>query len=191
MITTDDSQLAKTINMMRNHGASISEEQRHRGPQPYILPEFELLGYNYRMTDLQGAMGLVQLEKLTALNKERHQWASFYTEQLADIEWLHTPTIPSGYGHGWQAYVCVVDEEKSPMPRNMIMERLQERGISTRPGTHAIHLLSLYRKRFSYRAEDFPVSRDCDRYTMAIPLHNRMTVDDYAYVVQEIRRLTR
>lgn len=189
MITTDDSQLADTISMMRNHGASVSEEQRHHGPQPYILPEFELLGYNYRMTDLQGAMGLVQLAKLATFVKERQQWASFYSEQLADIEWLQPPTIPPGYRHGWQAYVCLVDEKKAPMSRNMIMEHLQERGISTRPGTHAVHLLSLYKKRIGYAAEDFPASRDCDRYTMAIPLHNRMTEDDYAYVVQEIKRL--
>lgn len=189
MITTNDSQLAKTFNIMRNHGASISEEQRHHGPQPFILPEFELLGYNYRMTDLQGAMGLVQLEKLATFIKERQQWASFYSEQLSGIEWLNTPTVPRGHSHGWQAYVCLVDEKKSPMPRNKIMARLQERGISTRPGTHAVHMLSLYRNRCSYATEDFPASRDCDRYSMAIPLHNRMTEDDYSYVVQEIKRL--
>ncbi len=61
MVTTDDDQLAEVANMLRNHGASISEEQRHNGPRPYLLPEFNLLGYNYRMTDLQGAVGLVQL----------------------------------------------------------------------------------------------------------------------------------
>ena len=66
MITTNDGALADVANTLRNHGAAISEEQRHRGPRPYLLPEFNLLGFNYRMTDLQGSVGLVQLQKLTA-----------------------------------------------------------------------------------------------------------------------------
>jgi len=64
MLTTNDDALAEKLNMLRNHGASISEEQRHKGPKPYILPEFDMVGYNYRMTDLQGALGVVQLKKL-------------------------------------------------------------------------------------------------------------------------------
>lgn len=189
MVTTNDTQLANRLSQLRNHGASISEEQRHNGPQPYILPEFNLLGYNYRMTDLQGAMGLVQLEKLKAFIQERKQWAAYYHEHLSDIKWLHTPTIPAEYEHGWQSYVCFVDEKNSPRPRNKIMEILLERGISTRPGTHAVHMLSFYRNTFGYTADDFPVARDCDLYSMALPLHNQMTEDDYAYVVQEIKRL--
>ena len=189
MVTTNNSELARAITVMRNHGASISEEERHNGAQPYILPEFELLGYNYRMTDLQGALGVVQLNKLAVLISERQQWASYYNTQLAEIEWLQSPLVPDGCKHGWQAYVCLVDENKSPVSRNKIMEHLQERGISTRPGTHAVHLLSLYRNRFGYAAEYFPASNACAKYSMALPLHNRMSAEDYAYVVQEIKRL--
>src|SRR5215467_5056000 len=58
MVTTNDDRLAERVKMLRNHGASVSEEERHRGPRPYLLPEFDLLGFNYRMTDLQGAVGL-------------------------------------------------------------------------------------------------------------------------------------
>ena len=72
MVTTNDDRLAETCNMLRNHGASISEEQRHKGPRPYLLPEFNMLGFNYRMTDLQGAVGLVQLGKfLLASTKDQ------------------------------------------------------------------------------------------------------------------------
>ena len=75
MVTTNNDQLAEQMNMLRNHGASISEEQRHHGPKPYILPDFNLLGFNYRMTDLQGAVGLVQLEKMEQFISERQRWA--------------------------------------------------------------------------------------------------------------------
>lgn len=62
MITTNNDEYADLIRKLRNHGASISEEQRHKGPKPYILPNFDLVGYNYRMTDIQGAIGFVQLK---------------------------------------------------------------------------------------------------------------------------------
>jgi perosamine synthetase len=189
MVTTNDDPLAEKMNSLRNHGASISEEQRHYGPKPYILPDFEHLGYNYRMTDLQGAVGLVQLGKLDRFVEERQFWAEFYHRELSDVPWLRTPPIPAGYRHGWQAYVCYVDEAQAPMPRNAIMEGLQALGVSTRPGTHAVHMLGVYRERFGYSPDDFPGARDCDRYSMAIPLHNRMTSEDFQYVVDAIKAI--
>ncbi len=189
MVITNDDELAERVNSLRNHGASISEEQRHSGPRPYLLPEFNMLGYNYRMTDLQGAIGVVQLSRLDKLIAERRKWAKYYDCKLADIEWLRTPVVPENRGPGWQSYVTYVDESKAPMPRNEIMEHLQSKGISTRPGTHAVHMQRYYQDRFGLKDDDFPVSRDCDRYTMAIPLHNRMTADDFEYVVQALKKL--
>ena len=67
--------------------------------------------------------------------------------------------------------------------------RLLAKGVHTRPGIHAVHMLGLYRDGFGLRADDFPVARDCDRYAMAIPLQNRMTTEDYNYVVTTIEEL--
>ena len=189
MITTDDVVVAEQVQMLRNHGASMSEEQRHKGSCPYMLPEFNLLGYNYRMTDLQGAVGSVQLSKLDGFISERQKWAEFYCEELSGIEWLRTPVIPDGYSHSWQAYVCYVDEARAPMPRNHIMEMLQEKGISVRPGTHAVHMLGYYRNKFGIKPDAYPGARDCDRFSMAIPLHNQMTPDDYGYVIEILKGL--
>ncbi|PPJ63042.1 DegT/DnrJ/EryC1/StrS family aminotransferase [Cuspidothrix issatschenkoi] len=189
MITTNNDNLAEKIRVLRNHGASISEEQRHLGNKPYILPEFNLLGFNYRMTDLQGALGLVQLSKLDQFIKQRQQWAEFYTQELADISWLKTPKVPQNYSHGWQSYVCYIDETKAPKTRNEIMEILQQKGISTRPGTHAIHLLGYYQNKFGFKSEDYPKARDCDHFSMAIPLHNQMESEDYEYTVQILKTI--
>lgn len=189
MVTTKNPELAERMNQMRNHGASLSEEQRHHGARPYLLPDFNLLGFNYRMTDLQGAVGLVQLGKLDGFIDERTEWAEFYRRELGDIDWLKQPEVTNGCRHGWQAYVMYVDPAKAPMSRNDMMERLQALGIATRPGTHAIHMLNLYRDRFMIQPEDFPAARDCNDNTMAIPLHNRMSGEDYHYVVNAIRQL--
>jgi dTDP-4-amino-4,6-dideoxygalactose transaminase len=187
MVTTNDGALGAKVNMLRNHGASISEEQRHSGARPYLLPDFNLLGFNYRMTDLQGAVGLVQLTKLDRFIAERQRWADYYAAELSAVPWLRTPRVPEGCVHGWQAYVCHVDERKAPRPRNEIMDLLQSAGISTRPGTHAVHMLGYYRERFGLKPGDFPAARDGDQHSMAIPLHNRMSEDDYRYVVNRIK----
>ena len=189
MVTTNNKELAEKVNSLRNHGASISEEGRHQGFQPYRLPDFNLLGFNYRMTDLQGALGIVQLSKLDKFLEERQKWAEFYHQELGGIPWLRTPAVPKGYRHGWQAYVCYIEESESPLSRNEIMKTLYAKGIHTRPGTHAVHMLGIYRQKFGFTPDHFPGGRDCDSYSMAIPLHNRMTPEDYEYVVKTIKNL--
>ncbi len=91
--------------------------------------------------------------------------------------------------HAWQAFVTYVDPKTAPRPRNEIMEALQRIGISTRPGTHAVHMLGYYRKQYGLQPDNFPGARDCDANTMAIPLHNRMQEEDVAYVVEALRGL--
>jgi len=189
MITTNDDKLAELLGMLRNHGASISEEQRHNGARPYILPDFNVLGFNYRMTDLQGAVGVVQIKKLDKFISERAQWAAYYTDQLSTIDWLKTPSFGKDYQHGWQSYVTLVDESKAPASRNEIMEILQERGISTRPGTHAIHMLNYYKEKYQINPSDFSGAQIANDYSMSIPLHNRMDADDYKYVVEVLKSL--
>jgi len=189
MITTNDDVLAEKMSNLRNHGASISEEQRHHGSKPYILPDFNMLGYNYRMTDLQASVGVVQLKKLDQFIDERESWANYYNEQLRDIAWLKTPKVNPDYKHGWQSYVVYIDETKSPLKRNEIMEKLQQMGISTRPGTHAPHMLGYYASKYNIKPTDFPGSKDCNDFSMSIPLFNKMTKEDYEYVVYCIKNL--
>jgi len=191
MVTTDDNALAERVNRLRNHGASVSEEARHRGPKPYLLADYDEVGFNYRMTDVQGAIGLAQLRKLDGFIEERQRWAAFYERELGAVSWLRTPKAPEGYGHCWQSYVLYVDEERAGRTRNQIMEALEERGIATRPGTHAVHMLGVYRRRFGLAPQDFPHARDCDLHSMSIPLHNRMAPADFEYVVQALRSLGR
>jgi perosamine synthetase len=189
ILTTNDDELAELLNKLRNHGASISEEQRHQGPQPYILPAFDVVGYNYRMTDLQGAVGVVQLKKLESFIEERKQWAEYYNEQLKDIEWLQLPVYGAEYKHGWQSYVVMIDETKAPMKRNELMQYLHKNGVSTRPGTHAVHMLGFYANKYGISPTDFPNAYAANEYSMSIPLHNKMTAEDYEYIVGLIKGL--
>lgn len=190
MVTTNDAQLFETAEKMRNHGAEISEEVRHSSPKPYMLPDFKMLGFNYRMTDLQAAVGVVQLSKLRSFVEERQNWANYYREALKDIAWLRPQATPDHCtGHAYQAFVCFVDPDKAPMPRNEIMDILQQKGIATRPGTHAVHMLDFYAEKYDISPEDYPGARACDQQTMAIPLHNKMDKQDYDYIIEALHEL--
>lgn len=189
MLTTNDDSLAEKMNRLRNHGASISEEQRHKGPKPYILPEFDMVGYNYRMTDIQGAVGVVQIKKLDTFINERQKWADYYTKELSSISWIRTPFIPENFKHGWQSYVLFIDETISPMKRNDLMEFLQQKGISTRPGTHAVHMLGFYSRMFGIKPSDYPNAYAANEFSMSIPLHNKMVKEDFEYIVKAIREI--
>jgi len=187
MLTTNNDSIAEHLDKLRNHGASISEEQRHQGPKPFILSAFDIVGYNYRMTDLQGALGTVQIKKLDQFIDERQKWAAYYSDNLKAISWLRTPQVPDGYKHGWQSYVLFINEETSPLKRNDMMEALQQKGISTRPGTHAVHMLGAYATRFNINPQDYPGAFACDQYSMSIPLHNKMVKEDFDYIIAALK----
>ena len=189
MVTTNDPELGAKLEILRNHGASISEEMRHHGNKPYLLPDFQVLGYNYRMTDLQGAVGIVQLRKLNGFIDERSKWAQYYKDGLKEIPWIRTPTEPEGYRHGWQSYPCFVDEEKAPKKRNDIMEILKNEGIATRPGTHAVHMLDFYAKKYDIQPNDYPGAKASNDLSMSIPLHNRMVKEDFDYVIEALMNI--
>jgi dTDP-4-amino-4,6-dideoxygalactose transaminase len=188
MVTTQDPEVAQRVARLRSHGASMSEEQRHVGDAPYLLPAFDDLGFNYRMTDLQAAIGLVQLGRLDAFVDERDGLAQRYSAALADVPWLTPPEPPSDGRHGWQSYVCVL-EDGAPLERDEILAGLHALGIGARPGTHAVTELGLYRRRRDPGRDSCPIAARLARTTIALPLHNRMDEDDVSRVVGALRDL--
>ena len=184
MVTTNSDELAEKLRRLRNHGASIPEEVRHRSPRPHELPAFDEFGFNYRMTDLQGAVGLEQLKRLEGFIQERAKWADWYRQELSDQESLKCPQEPCTGRHSWQSFVTRLRND-STITRNHIMDELHAVGISTRPGTHAVTNLGAYRSANIH----CPIAVECEEQTIAIPLHNKMTEPDFERVVAEIKRI--
>jgi len=189
MCTTNNEELAEKINCLRNHGASLSEEQRHNSSAPYLMADFDCLGYNYRMSDLQGAVGLVQLEKLDAFIAEREQMAAYYASELMQINWLSTPIVPAGLITNWQAYVCML-KSNAPLTRDQLLAHLHKAGISARVGTQAVHMLGFYRYKYQLNEDHCPVSRAVYYDSISLPLHNCMNEEDLPYVVQVLNEFT-
>ena len=196
MVTAADAELATKIQQLRDHGAVMSDLQRHLGPKPYLLADHIYAGYNQRMTDMQGALGNVQMNRATAIVEERRQIASEFQAAFADLHWLRTPRIADGYGHGYQSYPCLFWPEAAADPtqvdkvnalRNSWMETLQGAGVSTRPATHAVHMLSFYAKKYDLLPENFPRARAANDCSISLPLFHGMTEAEKAHVVDTVR----
>ena len=108
---------------------------------------------------------------------------NYYKRKLSDILWLSVPNFSRDYKHGWQSFVLIIDETIAPCSRNEIMERMQDAGISTRPGTHAVHMLGYYKNKYNIRPQDFPSAKFANDNSISIPLHNRMVKKDFEYIV--------
>jgi dTDP-4-amino-4,6-dideoxygalactose transaminase len=196
MITTARDDLRTAAVALRDHGATRSNRSRHDAPSAFLLPEFPQLGYNYRMTDIQGALGCAQMDRADWLLAQRAARAREYDRILRDIEWLRTPIVPEGYVHGYQSYVTLFHPEQPTLrnieriheSRNAVMTALEADGISTRPGTHAPVLLDYYAKKYRLNPEQFPKARAADRMTLALPLYAQLTGDDLETVAGALRR---
>lgn len=196
MILTDNVALARRMRELRTHGSTVSADARDKA-HGFLLPEFPEAGYNYRMTDIQGAMGLAQIKKLDYIIQEKRKSAACYNNLIEKtLPEFITPTEPEGYFHTYQSYVCMLNEdylrfssiEDGGNYRNVLLQRLEEMGIATRQGTHAVHMLGYYKNKFGYLPEDYGNAYACDRLSITLPLYVGMTEKDQEYIVNTIRK---
>lgn len=194
MITTNDDSFAAKLRSMRDHGASLSDHQRHLGNKPYLLSDFPYLGFNYRMTDIQASIGTTQMNRAKDIASARRNIAEIYDKFIESISWLDKPFTDKNYQHGYQAYVCVFEPEKITIDnvdkinsmRNAFMDYLQSNGISTRPGTHAVHMLDYYKTKYKLTDKDFPNAMIADRCSIALPIFPSMTGEEINFIKQKI-----
>lgn len=196
MITTNDDGLADSLRRLRDHGAGISDLQRHMGARPYLLADHPDAGYNQRMTDLQGALGAAQMERAADIVAERRRIAARFDDAFANLPWLRTPERPDGYVHGYQSYPCLFQPEPLTSEtiahvgdrRNAWMDALLKAGISTRPATHAVHMLGFYREKYGLRPEDFPRAWAANDCSISLPLFHGMSEAEASYVIATVQR---
>lgn len=194
MITTQDDELAVKLRRLRDHGAAMSDLQRHLGARPYLLADHPDAGYNQRMTDLQAALGSAQMNRAAAIIEERQRLAQRYDEAFAKLLWLRTPVHRTGYEHGYQSYPCLFQPEsvissalsRINERRNAWMDKLQKLGISTRPATHAVHMLSFYQEKYKLSPQDFPNAHAANDCSISLPLFHGMTVEEQNYVIEQV-----
>jgi len=199
MVITGSAEIARAVEILRDHGAEASDLKRHEAGVS-LLPEYNVLGFNYRMTDLQGAVGAAQMRKLPWILQRRRELARRYSEVLAELPWLAAPVTPADREHGFQSYVCLYvgdmgDDayeagpsqagavQRAAQERMRLMAYLEGKGISVRQGTHAVHTLG------AYRDDDwaYPKSFVADRLSLALPLYPQMSEQEQDYVIEALR----
>jgi perosamine synthetase len=201
MIVTDDENIALQASSLREHGAVKADYERHKNKSAYLLNEYPTLGYNMRMTDIQGALGVAQMEKLPRILDIKQKLAREYDERLSGVNWLKAPQLPENYTHGYQAYCTLFKPEEALAAvahrdltridqlheeRNLLMARLERKGIATRQGTHAVHIQELYRKRYNIHPMEYPAAYAADRLTLAIPFFPIISDEEKDFIFNEL-----
>ncbi len=197
MITTASDEGATLCSSLRDHGASRSDFQRHGQAKSFLLAEYPHLGFNFRMTDIQGALGVSQMRKSQAIQASRRAAAARYDAALADVPWLQTPFRHVDYVHGQQSYVCVYQPEAPTLARcedlhqqrNALMTALEERGITTRQGTHSAAHTQFYANKYRITPADYPVAYLAQQLSITLPLFAGMTNAESETVVGSLVEL--
>ncbi len=195
MITTNDDELAEKMRSMRDHGAAMSDFQRHYGAKPYLLAEHPYAGFNYRMTDIQASLGVTQMDRAVNIVRERQLIAKKYSKSLNTLDFFQTPFKNDSYEHGYQSYPCMFDTNNASLnnikmvneKRNIFMNALQNEGVSTRPATHAVHMLQYYKEKYELQAEDFPNAYIANECSISFPLFNGLTEEEQKFVIKTIQ----
>ncbi|GIH12927.1 DegT/DnrJ/EryC1/StrS family aminotransferase [Rugosimonospora africana] len=185
-LTLDREDWAARLRRLREHGMSVSAADRHRSTQPVFEAYLET-GFNYRMTDIQAAVGLVQLGKLDAMVARRRELAARYRELLSDVDGL-TPVADPPYGRAnFQSFWVLLDE-RFGRGRDEVLAELAVAGVSARRGIMAAHLEPAYAQARSSR---LPVTERLTRDSLILPLFHTLTADEQDQVVGTLRKLAR
>ncbi len=185
MITTNSAEIAARARVLRAHGASVSDLARHQASK-VIIEEYAELGYNYRMTDIQAAVGLEQLKKLDFVLESRRRLAARYNSLLAGIGGLTTPFVPDYATHTYQSYAIRLDPSLTP-PRETIMNHMLEWGVATRRGVMAIHEEPYYKVTRGLNIA-LPITEQATRQTLLLPIYTTMTEVEQDYVVDSLKK---
>jgi len=205
MIITNDEKVATIASSLRDHGAVKTDYDRHHEKGGFLLTEYAYLGYNMRMTDIQGALGVAQAHKLDWIFAKKHELAKNFNKQLEEIPWLRAPVVSENFTHGYQTYCTLFKPEETIKAiknkdvkkitllheeRNEIMSHLEEKGIATRQGTHAVHIQKLYREKYNFQPMDYPCSYAADRLTVALPFYPTLTKEQIVYLFNNLKEIT-
>ena len=173
MVVTDDPAVAETMRSLRNQGRDTDGAWlRH-----------VRLGYNYRLDELSAALGVAQLERRNELTAGRARVAASYRRALEGCDWVQLPVAGTGEQVDWFVFVVRLDPT---IDRAMVIERLAERGVASRPYFAPLHLQPYYQDRFGFRAGQFPITERVAASTLALPFSSRLTDEDVEYVADAL-----
>jgi perosamine synthetase len=185
MIATSNEAYYNRLKLLRQHGMSVNDRVRHNSAKVIMEDHLEV-GYNYRLTDIQAAVGIKQLEKLDWIIGERRKIATKYIEAFKNIDCIRLPSEPNGYFTNWQSF-SVYLKPSCPVKRNDLMQLLLDKGISSRRGVMTTHRETAY-KNFKLLSA-LPVSEDVSDNSIMLPLFVPMKNEEIEFVINIFKEL--
>ena len=185
MITTNNKEYYDRMKLLRQHGMAVNDRVRHESNKVIITDHVEL-GYNYRMTDVQAAIGIKQLEKLDWIVSERRKIADYYQEALKDIATIRLPLEDDGYFSNYQSYSIYLKPD-CKVDRNELMQKMLEQGIATRSGIMTTHRETAYQDYC--KGLSLPVSEEACERSILLPLYVPMEIEQTEKIVSVFKQL--
>lgn len=182
-VTTDNEAYYQRIKLLRQHGMSINDRVRHESNKVMFEDHVEV-GYNYRMTDIQAAVGIQQLAKLDWIVAERRKIAQRYQEAFADIPFIRIPQEAEGYFSNFQSFSIYLKKD-CPVSRNDLMQKMLDADVSTRRGIMTAHRETAYKEECA--GLSMPVSEDAADNSIILPLYIPMKAEDIETVIRTFR----
>jgi perosamine synthetase len=186
MITTDNDEWNARLRRLRQHGMSVNDLQRHQAAV-VVTEEYLELGYNYRLTDIQAALGLAQLQRLAGIIQRRRALATRYDLELARIQKFELFHEPENSRWNQQTYLVRL-RDATAATRDRLMQKLLDAGIATRRGIMSIHREPCYAN--PYGVQHFPESERASDQCICLPLYPQMTAEEQDYVLEHLHRVT-
>lgn len=175
IIVTNNKKIADSSESLRSQGRATTGFWLHH----------EKMGYNYRMSELQAALGCVQMERLDEIIDKRNKVANMYNEELKDLTGVNIPYIHEDVSRmSWFVYVIQID---NTIDRNKVMEYLKNNGIGCRPYFTPIHIQPYMVEMFGYKEEDYPITADIGRRSIALPFFNDLSLEEIKYVASKLK----
>ncbi len=184
MLTTDDAELAARLRRMRQHGMTVPDTVRH-GAKRLVIERYEGVGYNYRMTDVQAAIGIEQMKRLPGIVSRRRQVAARYHAALAGHPWLTTPHVPEWAEPNYQSYALTL-KAGAPRTRDEVIQALLDAGVASKPGIMLAHREEAYREHAA-RAS-LPESEAAHDHSFLVPIFPQMSEAEQDQVVSVLYR---
>lgn len=182
MITTNRADYYERLRLLRQHGMSVNDRVRHQA-STIIFEDHVEVGYNYRMTDIQAAVGIRQLEKLDWIVEQRRKIAAAYNRAFSHIDSFRLPVEAEGYFSNYQSYSIYL-KPSCPVPRNAFMQQLLDKGIASRRGIMTAHRETAY--KYAQQHAGLAVSEDLQDNSIILPLYVPMQEQEIAYVIASV-----
>ena len=185
-VTTNDEDLYRKLLMLRSHGVTKDEKLLTKNPGPWYY-EMQSLGFNYRMTDMQAALGCSQLRKLGFFKKRRREIVAMYNRAFAGMKYLKTPVEPEGVSSCFHLYAVQIQFAALGKSRARVMAELREQGIGTQVHYIPVHTQPYYKETYGYKEGDYPVAEKYYEQELSLPLYPGLSDGDIDKVITAVK----